>query len=158
VPLSGAEAAFAGAVDAVALYSERARDAGIEIKIVREPNDGYWANVWTKKPWCACYWGGRPTANEILSLGYLPGAPWNDTNWKDDRFIELVMAGRAELNRVKRAAIYRDAQQLLSDDGGTVVPMYANYVFAASTSLAHGKIAASMDMDGQKFSERWWFA
>jgi peptide/nickel transport system substrate-binding protein len=158
VPLSGAEAAFAGAVDAVSLYSERARDAGIDIKIVREPNDGYWTNVWTKKPWCACYWGGRPTANEILSLGYLPGAPWNDTNWKDDRFVKLVLAGRAELNRVKRAAVYRDAQQLLSDDGGTVVPMYANYVFAASTALAHGKIAASMDMDGQKFSERWWFA
>ncbi len=36
--------------------------------------------------------------------------------------------------------------------------MFANYVFAASTELNHGKIAANWDVDGQKFSERWWFA
>ena len=61
VDLSAADAAFAGAVDAAVLYKEHAAKAGININVVREPDDGYWANVWMKKPYCAVYWGGRPT-------------------------------------------------------------------------------------------------
>ncbi|MBR9852372.1 MAG: ABC transporter substrate-binding protein [Rhodobacteraceae bacterium] len=158
VSLHAADAAFSGAVDAATLYREAALPAGIDITVVREPNDGYWSDVWTQKPWCACYWGGRPTVDAMLSLAYVPGAAWNDTNWVNERFVELVTAGRAELDPGKRAEIYYEAQQLVSDDGGTVVPMFANYVYAASKKLAHGKLAANWDMDGQKFSERWWFA
>ena len=31
-----------GAVDAGALFAESAKAAGIDLNIVREPNDGYW--------------------------------------------------------------------------------------------------------------------
>ena len=158
VTLSAADAAFSGAVDAATLYREAALPAGVDIDVVREPNDGYWSDVWTKKPWCACYWGGRPTVDAMFSLAYLPGAAWNDTNWENQTFVDLVIAGRAELDSAKRAEIYQEAQQIVSEDGGTVVPMFANYVFAASDRLAHGDIAANWDMDGQKFAERWWFA
>ena len=58
IQLSVADAAFAGAVDAGQLIAASAKKAGIEIELVREPNDGYWSNVWNKKGWCACYWGG----------------------------------------------------------------------------------------------------
>ena len=47
--LSAADAAFAGAVDAAVLYKEHAVAAGIEINVIREPNDGYWSAVWMKK-------------------------------------------------------------------------------------------------------------
>ncbi len=48
VDLSAADAAFPGAVDAAVLYKEHAAKPGIEINVVREPNDGYWSNVWMK--------------------------------------------------------------------------------------------------------------
>jgi peptide/nickel transport system substrate-binding protein len=70
VDLSAADAAFAGAVDAAVLYKEHAAKPGIEINVVREPNDGYWSNVWLKKPWCAVYWGGRPTEDWMFSTAY----------------------------------------------------------------------------------------
>ncbi|MEL7011777.1 MAG: ABC transporter substrate-binding protein [Pseudomonadota bacterium] len=158
ISLHAADAAFAGAVDAASLYREAALPAGVEIDVVREPNDGYWSDIWTKKPWCACYWGGRPTVDAMLSLAYVPGAAWNDTNWENARFVDLVRMGRAELDTAKRAEIYYEAQQLVSDDGGTVVPMFANYVYAAKSTLSHGDLASNWDMDGQKFSERWWFS
>jgi len=158
VQLSAADAAFAGAVDAAVLYSEAAKAAGVNIQVVREPNDGYWSDVWQTKPWCACYWGGRPTVDAMLALAYVPGAAWNDSNWENDRFVELLEMGRAELDPAKRAEIYHEAQVLVRDDGGTVVPMFANYVFAATDKLAHGDLAGNWDMDGHKFGERWWFA
>ena len=49
VDLSAADAAFAGSVDAALLMAEHAKAAGIEINVIREPNDGYWDNVWLKK-------------------------------------------------------------------------------------------------------------
>lgn len=158
VSLHAAEVAFGGAVDAASLYSERAKKAGINIKVVREPNDGFWSDVWMKKSWSTSYWSGRPTIDDQFATAYMPESAWNDTQWDDPRFVQLVRQGRSELDPAKRAEIYYDAQKLLSDEGGALVPMFANYVFAKRSSLAHGKIAANTDLDGQKFAERWWFA
>ena len=159
VDLSAADAAFDGAVDAAVLYKEHAAKAGIEINVVREPNDGYWSNVWMKKPWSAVYWGGRPTEDWMFSTAYSDGAAWNDTFWKHERFNKLLLEARAELDSAKRREMYGEMQKIVSDDGGVVVPMFNNYVFAMSTKVEHeDSMAANMDLDGNKGMERWWFA
>ena len=158
VDLHLADAAFQGAVDAGQLYAEDAAKAGITINVVREPNDGYWSNVWLKKPWCACYWGGRPTEDWMFSTAYAKGAPWNDTHWANERFNQLLVEARAELDEDLRADMYYEMQALCRDDGGTVVPMFSNYVMAMTDRIDHGTMAANWDMDGHKFAERWWYA
>ena len=158
VDLSAADAAFAGAVDAAVLYKEHAAKAGININIVREPNDGYWSNVWMKKPWSFCYWSGRPTEDWMFSTAYSDGAPWNDSFWKHDRFNKLLLQARAELDDSKRRQIYYEMQEIVSNEGGVMVPMFASYVSALSKSVGHGPIAANWDLDGLKSLERWWFA
>ena len=158
VDLSAADAAFAGAVDAAVLYKEHAKKAGIEINVVREPNDGYWSDVWMKKAWCAVYWGGRATADWMFSTAYAAGANWNDTFWSHDRFNKLLIEGRAELDDAKRREIYGEMQKIVRDEGGVVVPMFNNYVFAMSDKVQHDEMAGNWDLDGNKAMERWWFA
>ncbi|MEO1397447.1 MAG: ABC transporter substrate-binding protein [Pseudomonadota bacterium] len=163
IKLSVADAAFAGAVDAGQLIAASAKQAGIEIEVVREPNDGYWSNVWNKKGWCACYWGGRPTQDWMYSSAYTADTKWNDTAWKETdaakRFNEVVTSARSETDDAKRGAQYNEAQQLLHDDGGAIVAMWANYIHAHSKKLAHGPdVAANWTNDGNKVSERWWFS
>ena len=158
VDLSAADAAFSGAVDAAVLYKEHAKKAGIEINVVREPNDGYWSDVWMKKAWSAVYWGGRPTEDWMFSTAYAAGANWNDTFWSHDRFNKLLLEGRAELDDAKRRAIYFEMQKIVSDEGGVVVPMFNNYVFAMSDKVQHDEMAGNWDLDGNKAMERWWFA
>jgi peptide/nickel transport system substrate-binding protein len=157
VDLSAADAAFAGSVDAALLMAEHAKAAGIEINVVREPNDGYWNNVWLKKSWCHCYWGGRPTADAMFSVAMAGDAAWNDTKWKNPRFNELLLAARAETDAPKRAAMYAEMQQILHDDGGWMTLMYSNYVGAMSTKLGHGDFNADLDSDGGYMYDRWWF-
>ena len=157
VDLSVADAAFQGAVDAGVLYSERAAAAGISINIVREPNDGYWSNVWLKKPFSAVYWSGRPTEDAMFASAYAEGVPWNDTFWANARFNELLLAARAELDNDKRRGMYYEMQDLCANDGGTIIPMFASYVFAHSPKVQHGDMASNWDMDGEKWAERWWF-
>jgi len=158
VQLSAADAAFPGAVDAAVLYRESAAVAGIDIEVVREPNDGYWSNVWMKKPWGACYWGGRPTEDWMFSTAYKGGGSWNDTFWAHELFDHLLIEARAETNQEIRRQMYFTMQQIVRDQGGVVVPMFANYVFAMADKVQHGPLAGNWDMDGTKFLERWWFA
>jgi peptide/nickel transport system substrate-binding protein len=158
VELSAADAAFAGAVDAAVLFKEHAAKAGIEITVVREPNDGYWSNVWLKKPWCAVYWGGRPTEDWMFSTAYAAGVPWNDTFWNHERFNKLLIEARAELDQDKRRAMYFEMQTIVRDEGGVVIPMFNNYVMALSTKVGHGQVAGNWSLDGFRAVERWWFA
>lgn len=159
VSLSAANAAFAGAVDAAQLYQASAKSAGINIDVVQEPDDGYWSNVWLKKPWCACYWSGRATEDWMFSTAYESGVPWNDTGWENARFQELLLTARAELDSAKRRDMYTEMQMLCSTEGGTVVPMYANYVDAHSSALTNsGEVGNVFQMDNSRFAERWWFS
>jgi peptide/nickel transport system substrate-binding protein len=155
--LSAAEAAYVGAVDAGVLYKESANRAGINIKVVREPNDGYWSNVWMKKPWCAVFWGGRPTEDMMFSTAYAADADWNDTFWKNPRFNELLVAARAELDEKKRRQMYVEMQALVRDDGGVVVPMFAADLAAATDKIGHDKLGVHWELDGFRCAERWWF-
>lgn len=156
VNLSAADAAFAGAVDAAVLYKEHAASSGIEINVVREPNDGYWSNVWLKKPWCAVYWGGRATEDWMFSTAYAQGAPWNDSHWSNEKFNQLLVAARAELDENKRREMYREMQLITRDEGGVVVPVFNNYIEAVSNKVGHGKVAGNWSMDGLRALERWW--
>ena len=162
IDLSTSEAAFSGAVDATLLMKDSAAKAGININVVREPKDGYWSNVWNKKPWGACYWGGRPTEDWMFTAAYVAESKWNDTAWTKgpaaDRFNELVVAARSELDTSKRREMYYECQVLVSDDGGSLVPMFANYIMALNKKVAHGEVAGNWDKDGNKAIERWWFA
>ncbi len=159
IDLSVSDAAFVGAVDAGQLYQASAARCGIDINVVQEAADGYWSNVWTKKPWCASYWSGRVTEDWMFTLGYVPGAAWNDTNWQNDRFQSLLLSARAELDSDKRREMYGEMQMLCQTDGGVVVPMYANFVDAHSTKLGiPEQVGNVFNLDSSRLIERWWMA
>ncbi len=158
IDLSASDAAFPGAVSAAQLIRKSTKKSGINLKVIQEPADGYWSNVWLKKPWCACYWSGQTTEDWMFSSAYEAGVPWNDTQWNHPKFQKLLYQGRAELNSDRRRSIYFEMQQILNQEGGVVIPMYANWVDAASTMLTNGgEIGNVLAMDNARMAERWWF-
>jgi peptide/nickel transport system substrate-binding protein len=158
VDLHVADAAFTGAVNAGSLFAESAKAAGIDLTAVREPNDGYWSDVWMKKPFSASLWSGRPTADQMFSSAYAAGAPWNETFWSNDRFNALLIGARAVLDEAVRAEMYAEMQGLCANHGGAIIPMFASFVFAHAPNVAHDELASNWDMDGEKWAERWWLA
>ena len=158
VDLSAADAAFPGAVDAAVLYKEHAATTGIDINVVREPSDGYWSNVWMQKAWCACYWAGYPMPDSMLTVAYAAGASWNDSYWNHERFNKILVEARAELNEAKRQGLYTEMQSIIRDDGGVVIPMFANNIHARNDKAAHGQLSAARGFDGRRIIERWWVA
>ncbi|MGI9319155.1 MAG: ABC transporter substrate-binding protein, partial [bacterium] len=95
VELSASNGLYTGAVDTTVLFSEHAKQSGIEIVPNRVPDDGYWSDVWLKHPWCASYWSGRPTEDWMFTQGYSASSNWNESYWKHDRFNELLVSARA---------------------------------------------------------------
>jgi peptide/nickel transport system substrate-binding protein len=158
VDLSVADAAFTGAIDAGALIRETAEQCGIEVNLVREAEDAYWDNVWMKKPWCASYWSGRATADWMFTQAFAADSAWNESFWKNSRFNELLAQARGEQNDKKRAEMYAEMQQLVHDDGGSIVLVFNNFVSAKSKKLAHGDVSPNWENDGLKIAERWWMS
>lgn len=130
VLLRTAEAAFPGAIDAAVLFQNHAKAAGIDLQVRREPNDGYWSNVWNAQPFCASYWSGRPVQDQMYSTAYKSDADWNDTRWARPAFDRLLLAARAELDEKKRRALYEEMAYMVRDDGGAIIPMFNDWIDA----------------------------
>jgi peptide/nickel transport system substrate-binding protein len=159
IKFHAADTGFGGAIDAGQLMAASAAAAGINVEVVREPNDGYWSNVWMKKAFSACYWSGRPTENWIFSQIYAADASWNDTYWKHDKFNKLLVQGRAELDPTKRRDIYVEMQRIVNNEGGVCLPLFTSDVMAYHERLHVPEVVgANWELDGAKNSERWWFA
>ncbi len=68
-------------------------------------------------------------------------------------------SARTELNQDTRREMYAEMQKILRDDGGVIIPMFANHVWAVSEKIQHDeKVAANQSLDGARCAERWWFA
>ncbi|WP_397542918.1 ABC transporter substrate-binding protein [Roseovarius salis] len=159
VNIHTADSVFSGAVDMCVLYSEQAKQAGIDVKVVREPNDGYYSDVWLKESFTAVSWGARPTPDVMYSLAYKADADWNESRWQNERFNELLLKAKAELNNERRAEMYREMALLARNDGGTIIPMFNNFVYARRSNVMRGdSLAASWELDGARAPSRWWFA
>lgn len=159
INLSASDAAFEGAVDAAQLMQASMSSGGINVNVIQEPADGYWSNVWLKKGFSAAYWSGRATEDWMFATAYETGVPWNDSQWdnKDSaRFQDLLLTARAELDSDKRKAQYFEMQEILRDEGGTLIPMFANYVQAVNNRVSSpDQIGNLWQMDNARMAERW---
>ena len=158
VTLSAAEAAWPGSVDAAILFSETAAVVGIDLTVNRVPDDGYWNGVWMKKPFCAGVWFGRLVADEQLTVTYSVGGAWNDTYWEHERFNRLLNEARATLDDSLRREMYSEMQRIIRDEGGQIIPLFANWVDAKSDRVGTPvHLSATQSLDGARALSRWWF-
>lgn len=154
--LRTSEAAFPGAVDAAQLFQQSAAKAGIKIDVQRVPSDGYWSEVWNVQPFCASYWGGRPTQDSRYSTSYVSNAEWNDTRFKRADFDAMAGQARAEFDQDKRRALYRDMAIMVRDEGGLILPVFNNYVNAASKRLKGFVHDIGNDISNGRIASRVW--
>lgn len=151
---------FTGAVDAAQLFSEHAAASGITINVSREPEDGYWSNIWGKKAFFASRWSGRANEDLMLSLAYSKESlgGYNATNWDNGAFNRALVAARSEKDDAKRRALYAECQMLLATDGGLIAPVWADFLDAKSSKVSTPEaISGDWDLDGNRCAERWWF-
>ena len=77
-------------------------------------------------------------------------------SWNNERFNKLLVEARAELDEAKRQEMYVEMQRILRDEGGSIVPMFANAIDGRNDTVAHGKVSSIAAFDGRRIIERWW--
>ncbi|CAG20637.1 ABC transporter substrate-binding protein [Photobacterium profundum] len=107
----------------VEIYQRQAAKANIRVHIKMTPSDSYWNDVWMKKPAFTALWGQRPT-DQVLNEVYRSTAQWNESAWNNPDFDQLLDEARLTLDFDPRKKLYIDAQKMLWEEGGTLIPFH----------------------------------
>ncbi len=160
IELQVSEGAFSGATDAGQIFQESLSKAGINLDLKRVSGDGYWDNVWLKQPFCAVYWGNRPTIDNQLTSTFYGGKgnPWNDSHFENADFSKTLEAARVEIDQKKRQEMYSHCQELVSQNAGMINYAVQDYLDAHSTKLQGLTPSGRYDMGDDRIPEKGWFA
>ena len=61
------------------------------------------------------------------------------------------------MTMTNESELYAECQRIVRDEGGVVIPVFANWIEAATNKLKIENPAGNWEMDGQRAPERWWF-
>jgi peptide/nickel transport system substrate-binding protein len=158
IELQTSEGAWATAVDCATIFQQSLKKAKINLDVKKVAADGYWDNVWLKAPFCAVYWGRRPTADQVMSQVYGGNSDWNDSNWRKPSFDAIVKEARAELDQNRRKEMYWACQEMIADDGGMICFAITDYLDGFSKKVMGTEPHARYDMNDNRIAEKGWFA
>ncbi|OKH87199.1 ABC transporter substrate-binding protein [Thalassospira sp. TSL5-1] len=155
IPIIASDAANS-AVDMATVIQQAGSEIGMNLKVERVPSDGYWSNYWLKSPVHFGNINPRPTPDILFSLFYMSNAPWNESRYKSDKFDNMVLEARGELNEDKRTTIYWELQEMISKEAGTVIPAWLSNVDGVSSKVEGLRPNPLGGMMGYAFAEYVW--
>ena len=98
----------------------------------------------------------RPTPDIMFSLLYASDAPWNESQYKSEKFDAMLLEARGELDFAKRKAIYDDLQVMVANEAGTAIPVYLTNADALAPNVRGLKQNPLGGQMGQAFAEYVW--
>jgi peptide/nickel transport system substrate-binding protein len=142
--------------DQAVVLQQSALGIGMNIDVQRMPGDGYWSNVWFKKPFTGGNINPRPSADSLFTLFFKSDAPWNETGWKNEKFDSLLVQARAETDEAKRKAMYGEMQALIADQDSLSIPLFNSFYDSHTTRLKGLSPIPTGGMMGFGFAENVW--
>ncbi len=128
IQLHTSDQATQGSEAIALLCQEAAKPAGLNYDVVKVPPGSYWQTAWMQQPLIVSGWDPRPTADLMLTLACKSGGSWNETRWANERFDELLVGARGELNAARRKEMYCEMQVLLHDQGGVGLMAFTDFI------------------------------
>ncbi|HET7867207.1 MAG TPA: ABC transporter substrate-binding protein [Burkholderiaceae bacterium] len=155
VPVVASPAAT-NSVEMALVMQYAAKQIGLNLEVKRMPADGYWSAHWMKHPVGFGNINSRPSADLMLTLFFKSDAPWNEAGWKSEKFDQLLVAARAEVDPARRAQMYADMQVLIHNEGGIGIPMFISSLDGHSSRLKGLAPIPLGGMMGATFAEHVW--
>jgi len=107
------------------IYQAQVAPAGIRVTLRLAPADGYWDDVWMQVPASVTAWGERP-ADQILNEAWRTGSSWNESFFSNPAYDALLDRARATIDPEAARALYVEAQEILFQEGGTLIAYQEN--------------------------------
>jgi peptide/nickel transport system substrate-binding protein len=120
-----------------------AEPAGIRITLNPVPISAYW-DQWTEIDLGITSWVHRPMAVMTLPLAYgvdADGAPapWNETRWVDQEFLDLLEQAQGTLATEERQAIMCKLEKIQQERGSIGIPYWMNQWRAVTKAFKNVK-------------------
>lgn len=155
IPVVASDAANS-AIDMAMIIQASAAEIGLKLDVQRVPADGYWDNYWLKAPIHFGNINPRPTPDILFSLLYSSEAPWNESQYKSEKFDKMLIEARGSLDQEKRKAIYNEMQVMVASEAGTIIPAYISNVDAITAKLKGLEANPLGGQMGYAFAEYVW--
>ncbi len=125
---------FQGIVEAAQVFAEQAKGAGVNVKVRKVDSGTFYGDNYLSWTFAQDFWASRVYLSQVAQ-GDLPESPYNETHWKDPKFIDLIQQARAEVDEAKRGDILHEAQTMQYEQGGYIIPYFSNIIDAYSAKL-----------------------
>ena len=89
-------------------------------------------------------------------LFFKSDAPWNESGWKDEKFDQLLLAARAEMDEQKRKQMYADMQTMIHDEAGIGIPLFLASIDGHASKLKGLSPIPLGGLMGYAFAENVW--
>lgn len=155
IQLSAADV-MTGGVDMALIFQQSARKAGINVDVQRVPQDGYWTNVWRAKPFYLSYYGSRLTQDMIYSMEFSRSSASNECFFDNEEFEKLLIEARGAVDASLRNELYAKIAQIVHEQSGTIIPVFINFINAASFKLKGYKPDVGNDLANGYVASRVW--
>jgi len=133
--VTSAGALGADEVAAAQVFAEQAKGAGVTVNVKKVDSGVFYGDEYLSWPFAQDFWYTR---NYLLQAGQatMPGAPYNETHWKNDKWLAIVEEGYATVDEAKRNELIGQAQQIEFDEGGFILWAWRNQIDAYSDTIA----------------------
>ncbi|MDQ0454941.1 ABC transporter substrate-binding protein [Rhizobium paknamense] len=155
IPVVASDAANSS-IDMAMILQQAGEKIGMKFDVQRVPSDGYWSNYWLKAPMHFGNINPRPTPDILFSLLYASDAPWNESQFKSEKFDKMLHEARGMLDQGKRKEIYGDMQAMIANEAGTAIPVWLSNVDVISSKLQGLEANPLGGMMGYAFAEYVW--
>ncbi len=125
---------FQGIVEAAQVFAQQAKGAGVNVKVRKVDSGTFYGDNYLKWGFAQDFWATRAYLSQVAQ-GDLPESPFNETHWKDPKFIDLIQQARGEVDDAKRKDILHEAQTMQYEQGGYIIPYFSNIIDAHSAKL-----------------------
>jgi peptide/nickel transport system substrate-binding protein len=134
VTLSTSDAIGSGVVAAAQVFAEQAKGAGVTVNIQKLDSAVFFGKEYTNWTFAQDFWYTHNYLTQATSAS-MPTAPYNDTHWKNDKWLAIVKEAFATGDDTKRNELISEAEKIQAEQDGLLIWSFNDQVDAYSAKL-----------------------
>lgn len=109
---------ISGLAESATLFATQAREAGVDIKVVKQESATFWDKTWLHGDLYTTYWGTNDSVVFFASKTMVSGSGQNETGWKDPEFDAAYQKAIGTADPAGRAELLRELQKIEYERSG----------------------------------------
>ena len=134
VTLSTSDAIGSGVVAAAQVFAEQAKGAGVTVNVQKLDSAVFFGKEYTNWTFAQDFWYTHNYLTQATSAS-MPTAPYNDTHWKNDKWLAIVKEAFGTGDDTKRNELIGEAEKIQAEQDGLLIWSFNDQVDAYSAKL-----------------------